>query len=245
MPARSLLLALTALALFVPPAQAGLGDELLASKGVSIGKSAKSGLFVRFGPGADRLYRSLAGERVTVSCVSLKPDGTIDDFGGRRAKLPPRRTRVLAGSRLRSADFCTISERQKDGEFELCLRNARESADCVRTAVAATDRGREYLDSVARSAELFLAEFYLDLGQDLDELSLEKPPLSRYFSALAGPDASPPSGKVGYWTQGGDTVVASLLQDGTRRFISRQAGVLTTNDPAFLEPNPLALTVHD
>ena len=153
--ARSLLPALTALALIVPSAHAGLGDELLAPEGVSIGTSAKSGVFVRFGPDANKLYRSLAGERVTVSCVSLKADGTIEDFGGRRAKLPPKRMRVLVGARLRSADFCTISQKQKDGEFELCVRNGRESEDCVRTAVAATGRGRDYLDSVARSAELW------------------------------------------------------------------------------------------
>jgi len=242
---RSLLSALTGLALAVPSAHAGLGDEMLPSKGVSLGKSAKSGLFVRFGPEAGKLHRSIAGERVTVVCVSLNNDGTIDDLGGRHAKLPRERTRVLVGSRLRSADFCTISEKQEDLEGELCVRNGRESKDCVRLAVASTDRGREYLDSVARSTELFLAEFYLDLGKISDEFSLAKPPFVRYFSPLPGPDASPPPGKVGYWTQGDDTVVASLLQDGTRRFVSRRGGVLTTNDPAFLEPNPSALTIFD
>jgi hypothetical protein len=65
----------------------------------------------------------------------------------------------------------------------------------------------------------------------------------QYIVELPAPDASPPAGKVGYWTQGEDLVVADLLADGTRNFVSRQSGVYSTNVPKLMGGNDNAFTV--
>lgn len=240
---RSLPLALILCALVTPTAHAGFGDELLPSGGVSVGQSATSGVFVRFGPKAAKLYRSLAGKRAVVLCVKLEKDGSLDGIAARRATLPRERRRVRVGGDLRSADFCTVATRSEDDAIEFCVRNGPQAKECVRAAAAATDAGRKHLDSVARSAELALMELYLLIDEHSDTFSLTDHELARYFAPLPDPDASPPAGRIGYWKQGEDTVVASLLADGTRRFVSRRGGVLSTNDPAFMDPGANSFSI--
>jgi hypothetical protein len=61
--------------------------------------------------------------------------------------------------------------------------------------------------------------------------------------ALAGPDASPPAGTVGYWSDGGEhVVIATTADDGRRLFLQDLGGGLgQTNLRSFQEQLPGAL----
>jgi hypothetical protein len=65
----------------------------------------------------------------------------------------------------------------------------------------------------------------------------------RVIVALPDPDAAPPAGKVGYWTQGEDAVYSSLLADGKRAFLSMRGGVYSTNLEDLMGPREDAFSI--
>ena len=52
--------------------------------------------------------------------------------------------------------------------------------------------------------------------------------------ALDGPGASPPRGKVGYWTDGVRDVVAAVSAAGRRLFVEAERDVIRTNVLGYL-----------
>jgi hypothetical protein len=97
--------------------------------------------------------------------------------------------------------------------------------------VALTDRGRAYVDALARTLEL----------ASLPELGLEG--VKDDLVLLDSPDASPPRFKIGYWEQGTSNVTVVLLWDGRRRFLRRDADVLSTNVPQLVRTSVAELTL--
>jgi len=243
---RTLLLALIALVVAVPTAGATtIGDKFVpvhdASDGVTVGVGKSKVPFLRFAPKAAKLYKQVAGKRTVVACgqAALDQVGRVE-IGGvghdtTTVRLPRTRSRVPLGT-SGGADVCTLSTRVGKNEDEDCLRNSTdEKRYCVRVIVPLTDAGRKRLDGLARSAELLLvigAVAFVD--PDKPALAQVQELLGPDAVELATPDAAPPAGKVGFFSQGLNYGGAALLADGSRRFVTFQDGVLTTNDPVFM-----------
>jgi hypothetical protein len=59
-----------------------------------------------------------------------------------------------------------------------------------------------------------------------------------FIVALDGPDASPPHGKVGYWTDGVRVVVAAVSATGRRLFVESERDVIRTDVLGYLVGDP-------
>jgi len=243
----ALLLSALAFVVMVPAAEAGFADKYLptvdASNGVAAAASSRS-VRLTFGPKAAKLYRKLAGQAAQVGCgdpsvrssgefsVSTSSDGpSFTQSGGlwwTQRKLPRRRGAVSI-PRAGSADLCFVvtGERRTDDN---CMPFV--SKDCVRLIVAVNDVGRASIDAFARAAELDLAfttpfeELRENAGADA-------------VVALPSPDATPAPGQVGVFDDGVTRTAATLRADGQRLFVSRSAGVFSTNVPALSVPFPI------
>ncbi len=243
---RILLLALIALVVAVPSAGATtIGDKFVpvhdASDGVTVGVGKSKVPFLRFAPKAAKLYKQVAGKRTVVACgqVAVEHVGRVE-IGGvghdtTTVRLPRKRGRIPLET-SGGADVCTLSTRLEKNEDEDCLRNSTdEKRYCVRVIVPLTDAGRKRLDGLARSAELLLVIFAVGFADpDKPALPQVQELLGPDAVELAAPDAVPPAGKIGFWSHGLNYGGAVLLADGSRRFVTFQDGVLTTNDPAFM-----------
>src|SRR3954470_10761244 len=83
---RAFLLSVAVLALCASSASAGLLDRYVpvydASSGVTGGKGAH-GMYLRFGPKAAKLFRSLAGQKVVAGCGHpVRGDGSTESAVG-------------------------------------------------------------------------------------------------------------------------------------------------------------------
>ena len=105
-------------------------------------------------------------------------------------------------------------------------------ADCVRLLVALNDAGRAQLDAFARAVELDLA-FTTPLEELREEVGASA------IVALPAPDAAPAPGQVGVFDDGVTRTAAALRADGQRLFVTRSAGVFSTNVPALSGPVPI------
>jgi len=218
---RALLLGAVLAVVGASSAHAAVADGLFpiydASDGVTVVRSGSDGMRIHFGPKAATLYKSLAGKHAAVGCGD---DGGI--MQNPDVKLAKRRGSVEMWT---AGDYCVIETKQRKDETR-CLKTDSQSKECVRVVVAATDAGRAFLDTKARTYELGVT-----LGL-LATLGPEK--LQQAFGAdavaLAGPDASPPAGKVGYWVDGKSFGAVVTLADGTRRFAQFVDDVYSTND---------------
>jgi hypothetical protein len=232
---RALLLSLTLLAVAVPAADAAVADRYLpvhdASDGVHV-KVSEQQVAISFSPAASRLWRTLAGRGTTGLCATLAPAGTelvLDASSRTRLGVLPRKpgsARLVA----EDADVCSLGTTRTATDTS-CLPLRYSEDPCTRVVVALTDRGRAYVDALARTLELAaIPELGLDgLGTDL--------------VLLASADASPPMGKIGYWEQGTSNNTVVMLKDGRRRFLRRDADVFTTNDPRLVRTSVAELTL--
>jgi hypothetical protein len=168
-------------------------------------------------------------------------EGPISAGGGAVSsghRIPKRRGTVRLGV-SNDVEYCWISTRKTKGE-EVCLPPDRDSKLCVRVAVATKPAGAAYLDARARTIELAFSTTMRGTALTPDfkipgNTTLEKMRnlLGPDVVELATPDNSPPTGKVGFWTDTDNLAVAVLLADGTRRFVRIQDGVFSTNDLAL------------
>jgi hypothetical protein len=244
---RTLLLSALLFVVITPAAEAGFADKLLptvdASKGVSVSANARN-VRITFGPKAAKLYRKLAGENARVGCgdPSVRSTGNIRVSSG--SDIPtvtrsgglwwverklPRRRGTVSFHRAGSADLCflTTDDRRSDNG---CMPFV--SSDCVRLLVALNDAGRASIDSFARAIELDLA-----FATPFEELREEVG--ANAIVALPAPDAAPAPGQVGVFDDGTTRTVAALLAGGQRLFVTRSAGVFSTNVPALSGPFPI------
>lgn len=242
---RALCLTLLATAAFAPAANASVADSILpfydAADGVRVVQGAK-GTSIRFDAKAAKLYKAIAGKTAEISCSTntrladdagpLTAAGAGFTFG---EKLPKRRGSVRLGTS--KAELCAIATKKTEQD-ELCLPPETGSKLCVRVAVALKPAGVTYLDGRARTIELAFTSSMLGAALTPEfkvpgNTTLEKMQtlLGPDVVELATPEASPPAGKVGYWTTGTTNfTIVVLLADGTRRFASIRDGVFSTND---------------
>jgi hypothetical protein len=220
---RKLILALCAsFALLATPASAQVAGP---EQGVTAGKDRLGGHTIRFAKRAAPIFRRIAGRRITIGCDTVVPNGGGYSVSGGMStviRAPRRRgtVRTLAGGR---ADYCYIRTRGR-----------------VRGLVAmvpVTRRGRIYLDELLGVA---LMQFLPATG---DEDDVSPRPADEVVAdgrglvvALDGPDASPPAGKVGYWTDGTRFVVAYVGKVSGRRLFFEDEGddVVRTNVLPYL-----------
>jgi hypothetical protein len=242
---RAFFLSVAVLGCSAATANAAIADRLFpvldATSGVTGGKSAH-GVYLRFGPKAAKAYAALAGKKVTVGCGHPVPgDGSftstgMSDTAGHdvsttssagmtwtELRLPRKRGRVdlpFGGT----ADVCFISGEQAP-RSDVCVDAVPHDSGCVKLVVALTAQGHVDIDERSRALELTglfgfpLAEVQQEFGADV--------------VALDSPDASPPPGKLGIYSDAQTTVAAALLRDGKRRFMRQDGELFTTNVPAL------------
>ena len=105
-------------------------------------------------------------------------------------------------------------------------------------AAPLTANGRTYLDELGIAS---LMSVVLDVG-DHDGTPAPAADVvaqgNGAIVALDRPDASPPHGKVGYWTDGVRVVVAGVSAAGRRRFVEAERDVIRTNVLGYLVGDP-------
>lgn len=251
---RPLVLSLLALALAAPAAHADtLGDlyvpDYSAADGVTFGHAGKTRIpYLRFGPKAAKLWKTIGGRKATVGCGTVTPKGTGDGlvattgFSSSEQKLPKRRTRVFLYGDADGAELCVIATKQSKREGACLPMSAPNDKLCIRVLVAMTDSGRAFVDAKKRGLELLVVPMLQAFATGEDGARTRKF-LDRYVVALPDPDAAPPAGKVGYWTEGDDAVWSSLLADGKRAFVSMRGGVYSTNLEDLMGPREDAFSI--
>ena len=179
----------------------------------------------------------MAGQKVTVGCGHpVQDDGAYSALGTpdglvlashagmttTEIRLPRKRGRVTFPFPFR-ADVCFISAEQ--GRSDHCVGGTAEDDRCVKLVVALTEQGRIDIDERSRAVELTGL-----FGEPLAEL---KQAFGAQIVALDSPDASPPPGMVGIYSDTQTTVAAAVLRDGTRRFMRQDGELYSTNVPAL------------
>jgi hypothetical protein len=237
---RSLFIALSLLLFAAPAAHAEVTDKLPivdARDGVRLTKDHQ----LQFGPKAAKLYRSIRGRRALALCGAWTDGFQPDYITGVNVRLPRKRgvVRVITGGR---PDVCALATRHRDINEGCPLLRAEDPDHCTKVLVAVTARGRAYLDQLARAYDLMNADFQLqayprDWATPLEWLDGSV----RDTVALSTPDASPPAGKLGYWHKSETSyAIVTRLADGTRQFLRRDDGVISTNVERLLG-QPLAV----
>lgn len=263
-PFRFLLLSLLVFTVATSAAEASIADEVLPFKDGTDGLEAVMGKrtpVLRFGPRAAKLYRGLAGRKVSVGCgrpgidnSTENADGSVTTWGGSSFD-PNTGLHELDGGGYASTDMrlprsgARVKLPFTGDPYDVCFiatparRSDRECLDpsfldgkttCVRVLVALTEAGRAQVDYRARM---------IDLDAIVDYVGWAKDPAKRLVEvtrtagldvvALEQPDAAPAPGTTGVYLNGATRVVAVTLRDGTRKFVRWDGDVYSTNVPEF------------
>jgi hypothetical protein len=224
---RRLLLTAALLALLVLP-QTASAQVAGPDQGVTAAHGAH-GIVIKFGKRAAKTYRRIAGRRIKVSCetVSRNRGGYgygVDGGMEMVVKAPRKRGRIPTFDRSR-ADICVV--------------RLRKAGDEVVAAAPLTARGRTFLDELGIAS---LISTVLDIADDDGTPAPAAGVVAQghgFIVALDGPDASPPPGKVGYWTDGVRVVAAGVSAAGRRLFVEVERDVVRTNVLGYIASDPL------
>jgi hypothetical protein len=202
------------------------------AKGVRIVRE-HGAIVVVFTHRATRLWRRVAGKRVSVLCDELPdPDefGLVTLHGGGTTFRAPRRGRRLrTGDLTRGMDVCRVwlepRTLTRNGERR---RYGRE----LIVAIPLTQRGAVHLDEEARAQALMglLTIASIDAERrNLDRyptsselvalLPLLPRPLRLTVVALPSPSDTPPAGSIGYYSDGARHVAAVVVSATGRRLL--------------------------
>lgn len=211
--------------LAAPPADAQL--PVGQAEGVRIVRP-QGRIVVVFSERAAKLYRQVAGRRVSVLCTEVTSSGY--STGGETLRAPKRGRRLVTGDLTRGLDYCRV---------QLTGRSRR-----VVVSIPLTQRGAVLLDEERVTHELLALGVLANIASE--RLRLDGPPttaqLLRFLerrdrrqrarvAGLESPADTPPVGKLGYYSDGGErTAWVGLSASGRRLFIeSEPDGVLRTN----------------
>jgi hypothetical protein len=202
------------------------------AKGVRIVRDNLGALVVVFRPSAARLWRRVAGRRVSVLCEKgpdPDPDGGfISEEGGTTFRAPKRGRRLRTGDLTRGMDFCEVWLERRT------VRRNGERLHYGRTPIVAiplTQRGAVRLDERARARALGTllgiaavlpsreGEFdrYATPAELVAYVPLLRRPLRLSVVALPSPSDTPPAGSIGYYSDGAQHVAAVVLSASGRR----------------------------
>ena len=183
-------------------------------------------IVVVFTARAERLWRRVAGKRVSVLCEQRSgPDehGFESVAGGGATLRAPRRGRRLrTGDLTRGMDLCEVWL-----EARTLIRNGgreRHGRELI-VAIPLTQKGAVRLDERARARAL-LVVISLAAVDALRPGAVKLPVV-----ALATPSDTPPAGSIGYYSDGAQHVAAVVLSaSGRRLFLEFDADqVIRTN----------------
>lgn len=211
------------------------------AKGVRIVRE-HGAIVVVFTPRAARLWRRVAGKRVSVLCEERSgpdEDGFITvSEGGATFRAPRRGRRLRTGDQTRGMDICRVwLEARTLRRNGVRHRYGRE----LMVAIPLTQAGAVRLDERARTHALVtLLEIAARRGNagafptsaDLVALAPVLPrPVRLSVVALAAPADTPPARSIGYYSDGAQHAAAVVLSaTGRRLFIEYDADrVIRTN----------------
>jgi hypothetical protein len=191
----------------------------------------RGAIVVVFTPQARRLWRRVAGRRVSVFCEEgPEPEGFGFQFfseGGGTFRAPRRGRRLRTGDLTRGMDICRVW---------LEPRTIRRHGERTRTrrelivAIPLSQRGAVRLDEQRRTTALVILLHYAAL--DADRRKLDNWPTSADLVSfvprlgrplklsvveLASPSDTPPAGAVGYYSDAAEHVAAVVLSASGRR----------------------------
>lgn len=215
------------------------------SRGIRIVRENKAVTFVFTKPAA-HLYKRIAGRLVMVECwVDLRYP--YHDAGGVSAAFdaPRRGSKLRTGFRSASPDrwdYCRVWR----AAYQVRRRNSTRffSARWI-ASIPITQRGAVYLDERAKARAL---QGFLDDGDERPVGPVTHPTSQqlagivvegRRIVALPTPDATPPKGTLGYYSDGGPHAVAAIVSAAGRRlFYEVDADeVVRTNVAYYLPPS--------
>ena len=191
----------------------------------------RGAIVVVFTPRAARLWRRVAGKRVSVFCERRSgPDElgfvTVEE-GGTTLRAPRRGRRIRTGDLTRGMDSCRVSL-----EPRIVRRNGerRRYPRVLIVEIPLTQEGAVRLDERARARALVAvlsiaaaeAERRNVVGYPTaSDLVARVPALTRPLKlsvvALSSPSGTPPVGSVGYYSDGARHAAAVVLSASGRR----------------------------
>jgi len=211
------LLLMAALPALLALAQSASAQVAGPDQGVTAAHGAH-GIVIKFGKRAAKTYRRIAGRRIKVSCESVSRNAGygVSVEGGMEmtVRAPRKRGRIRTFDRSR-ADICVV--------------RLPKAGDEVVAAAPLTARGRTFLDELGIAS---LISTVLDIGDDDGTPAPAADVVAQGHGAIValdGPDATPPPGKAGYWTDGVRVLVAGVSAAGRRLFIEVERDVIRTN----------------
>jgi hypothetical protein len=249
---RWFVLATVAVVMFVVAPSAGAETVQLPvgeAQGVRIVRE-RGAIVVVFTPRAARLWRRVAGKRVSVSCEERSgPDEhgfvTVGE-GGTTFRAPRRGRRLRTGDLTRGMDICRVwLEARTLKRNGVRRRYGRE----LIVAIPLTQQGAVRLDEQARTYALFavleIAAHDPDGGSadrfltpaDLVALAPVLPrPVRLSVVALPTPADTPPAGSIGYYSDGAQHAAAVVVSaTGRRLFLEYDVDhVIRTNVVEYL-----------
>jgi len=211
------------------PVQLPVGE----ADGVRIVRDQRGAIVVVFEPSASRLWRRVAGRRVSVMCETGPapdpdhPGYSFSESGGTTLRAPKRGRRLRTGDLTRGMDVCEVSL-----EPRTVRRNGerRRYGRSLIVAIPLTQRGAVRLDEQARTHALVTllevaavlsrreeSDRYSTPAELVAYLPLLKRPLKLSVVALASPSDTPPAGSIGYYSDGAQHVAAVVLSASGRR----------------------------
>jgi hypothetical protein len=244
-------LVIGAVVLVAAPAADALTVQLPVgeAQGVRIVRE-RGAIVVVFTQRAERLWRRVAGKRVSVFCEAWSaPDErgfAFSEEGGTTFRAPRRGRRLRTGDLTRGMDICrvwleprTLTRNGRRVHYPRRLvvaiplsqqgavrldEQARARALLRILEIAAVDRFRRRLDGYPSSADL------VALVPALTR------PLKLSVVALPGPADTPPAGSIGYYSDGSSHIAAVVVSaSGRRLFLEYNADeVVHTNVLRYL-----------
>jgi hypothetical protein len=188
-------------------------------------------IVVVFTPKAARLWRRVAGKRVSVFCEEESgPDeyGIVTVQGGGTTFRAPRRGRRLrTGDLTRGMDFCEVWL-----ESRTLTRNGqrvRYGRELI-VAIPPTQKGAVHLDEQARAYALMGVLTFASIdgrrrglggfptpAELVEHLPVLTRPLRLSIVALPSPSDTPPAGSIGYYSDGARHAAAIVVSASGRR----------------------------
>jgi hypothetical protein len=170
-------------------------------------------LVVRFTGRSAAAVHKVAGRRVRVSCVVRPPRVLFDEVGASSAvhsaiARAPRRGATLRAALPGAGDLCLVFDEGKMVAFVLATANGRRWwADIQAVKLIARLAG----GITAPGGQAYLAPDVVAARQ-------------KGVTAVAGPDATAPFGRVGVWTDGARRAVVAIRSASGRRLVSADEG---------------------
>jgi hypothetical protein len=241
--------AVAVLSMSVALGMAGAAHGSSALRGEANGviiQNNRRGTVISFHREARRAFAKIAGRPIKLSCVTLREDDIegVSQDGSQWVSFtaPKRRRPFFSPFTVREGDLCSISRRK----IVRRVRGGTDTYPAIRVAVVPlTPKGARYiaeanvatrLDSIITAATF---ESKRRRFPTFGSLHLTKVDGVRVVP-LATADATPPAGKLGYFSDGTSVTAAGIAIGGRRLFITRGLdGFFASNvlnylaDPAF------------